>query len=337
MKEYDVIIIGGGLAGSTLGYILRKQNKKVLIVEQQNVKTKNKLCGGLLTKKSFELLCELFGKATMKKLVSRKHNSCIINDGNIKLNISEIETYSVYRKDLDDYVINQYLDINGKVIDNTTYQSIDFESNQITINNETYKYNYLVGADGIFSKLRKDVTSRQQRFNFALEVVENNHNNKLEIYFFDQFKGYAWIIPNNKNTVIGIGDISGNIKIEKDFDNYLELLNLNIEEKKGAFLPTGTDIYLNYKNIFFIGDSAGLISPITGEGIYYALRSAEILSCNMNKNYIIKMKPIVKKIKKDLFYIKFVYNKKIRNSLFLKYSKSKLIYRIINRFAKRIL
>ena len=43
MKHYNTIIIGGGLSGCVLGYLLKKQQKDVLIVERLNIKTKNKL------------------------------------------------------------------------------------------------------------------------------------------------------------------------------------------------------------------------------------------------------------------------------------------------------
>ncbi len=37
MKHYETIIIGGGLAGCTLGYLLQKTNKNVLIIEKQDL------------------------------------------------------------------------------------------------------------------------------------------------------------------------------------------------------------------------------------------------------------------------------------------------------------
>jgi len=60
MNKYDVVIIGAGLSGCTLGYLLRKQNKKILIIEKQRLKKKDKLCGGLLSEKSYNLLKEIF-------------------------------------------------------------------------------------------------------------------------------------------------------------------------------------------------------------------------------------------------------------------------------------
>lgn len=334
MKKYDVIVIGAGIAGITFGYLMKKANKKVLIIDKLKLSNKNKLCGGLLTEKSYELLCSIFNIDT-KKLIITKNEKCIINNNENILNI-ELETFSIYRKELDNYILKEYLNIGGELIDETQYKNLNLNNNTIEINNNKYQYDYLVGADGVLSQLRKEITGNFQKKNFALEITHNQPNKNLEIFFFNNFKGYGWIIPNNSNNVIGIGEVSEKIKIEDAFNSYLKKINIKEHNVRGAFLPTGNDIYLCYKNVFFIGDSAGLISPITGEGIYYALASAKLLSENLNKNYPIKMRKILNNIKKEQFYIKFVYNDKVRNYLFSRYNNV-LIRKIINGFARRIL
>lgn len=334
MKKYDAIVIGAGIAGITFSYLMKKANKKVLIVEKEKISNKNKLCGGLLTKKSYNLLCIIFN-IDNKKLNIKKNELCVVHNNNNTLNI-KLNLFSVYRKELDSYLLNEYLKLGGELIDETQYTNLDLENSTIEINHQRYQYHYLVGADGVFSQLRKEITGRNQRKNFALEIAHNQISNSLEIYFFNHFKGYGWIIPNCQNSMIGIGEVSEKIKIKDTFVSYLEKMNIKEYHTKGAFLPTGNDIYLSYKNVFFIGDSAGLISPITGEGIYYALISAKILSENLNNNYSARMKKIVKQIKKQHVYLKYVYNDKIRNYLFSRYHNV-FIRRIINKFADRIL
>lgn len=303
MKKYDCIVIGAGIAGITFSYLMKKKNKKVLVVEKSKISNKNKLCGGLLTRKSYDLLCSIFN-IDDKRLAIKKNESCIIHNNKKILDI-KLNTFSVYRSELDNYLLNEYLNIGGDLIDESQYTNLDLNNNTIEINHQKYQYDYLIGADGIFSQLRKEITGRNQRKNFALEMTHHQINNRLEIYFFNHFKGYGWIIPNCSNSMIGIGEVSEKFKIENTFNAYLEKINIKGHNIRGSFLPTGNDIYLSYKNVFFIGDSAGLISPITGEGIYYALISAKILSDNLNRGYSIKMKKVIKKIERgtDLFEI----------------------------------
>lgn len=327
---YDVIIIGAGLAGTTCGYLLKKQNQKVLIIEKEKLEYKDKLCGGLLTKKAYNLFYEIF--EPNNDLNFEHHKNFIINNMNNKILIKH-DFYSVYRKDLDNYTLNKYLNIGGEIIDNVNSYNLELESNTLTINNKKYQYKYLIGADGVFSNLRKLITGKIQNKNFAYEIVDNKKRN-LEVYFFNKFKGYGWIIPNNRNSIIGVGDVSQNTKIDKNLNDFLDNINIEKNKLRGAFLPTGDDIYLNYKNVFFVGDSAGLISPIIGEGIYYALLSSKILSENIGKNYKSKCFNIIKQIIKERYFKKIIYKDSIRNYVFNHYNNI-LIKSAINHFADK--
>lgn len=336
MEKYDTIIIGGGLAGCSLGKLLLAKKQKVLIIEKHDINNKSKLCGGLVTNKAYNLLQTIYGDL-IKDLHFKKLKEFKILNNKLSISFDNYDIYSIFREDLDKFVVNQYIENGGKIIDKTTYDKIDFENKLLYVNGKGYKYINLVGADGIFSQVRKELTGKNQQKNFALETYAPINNNNLQINFLNNFNGYAWIIPNEKNTILGIGDISKNINLKSSFFKLF-----NIDEKKyklkGAFLPTGDDILLKYKKIHFIGDAAGLISPITGEGIYYALISAYNLSNNIgNNSYQRSMKKEIRKIKKYLFFKKFVYNTKFRNFLFKKYNKSKLITIFINKFAKSLL
>lgn len=339
MKHYDTIIIGGGISGCVLGYLLKKQNKEVLIIEKLYIKNKDKLCGGLLTKKTYDLLCEIYTEELLSKLPLLKHNKVKISSADQNLEFKNINIYSIDRKDLDNFVLSQYIKIGGEIIEGYTYNSINFKDKILTIKEKKYFYENIVGADGALSKLKKDIIHKKIKNNFAYETkATTNKYNSLIINFFNNFKGYGWIIPNKSNTMVGIGNVNGINKIEKEFSDYLKNLKISKKNNRGAFLPDGKNILLDYKNnVYFIGDAAGLISPITGEGIYYAIYSAFVLSDNMNENYKIKMHQTTKQIKKDLFYLKFIYNTRLRNYLFSKYSKNKIVTKLIDNFIKHIL
>lgn len=335
MEKYDTIIIGGGLAGCSLGKLLLKKQHKVLIIEKQDINKKKKLCGGLITTKAYNLLQIIYGDL-IKDLPFKKLKGFNILNNDLSIEFNNYENYSISREDLDKFTLEQYIENGGEIIDKSTYNDIDLENKVLTVNEEKYQYSTLVGADGIFSQLRKELVNKQQEKNFALETYIPINNN-LQIDFLDNFCGYAWIIPNLKNTIIGIGDVSKNTNIKDTFFKHFNISEKN-KQLKGAFLPTGNDILLEYNNVYFIGDAAGLISPITGEGIYYALISAYNLSNNIDANlYKKSMKKEIKNIRKYYFFKKFVYNTKLRKFLFKKYNKSKLITICIDKFAKSLL
>lgn len=335
---YDYLIVGGGLAGSMLGYLLKKNGYDVVILEKQILMKKSKLCGGIITPKTYSLLTSEFPKVDIDNIVKVKFKNCDIID-NIKINLDNIDIKIVDRKKLDDYILNKYLKLGGKVIENSKIENIDFHNNAVISNDKKYKFKYLIGADGTLSCVRKLLTGKIQSKNFALESFQESKNKiNFTIEFMGDYKGYNWIIPMKEEICFGTGNIAQDIKIQGLFEDMAKRYNFK-NDMKGAFLPTGSDILLNKNNVFFIGDAAGLISPITGEGIYYALYSAKLLfkSFKENKDYISLMKNICKKIKKELFLIKIIYNSKIRNFVFRKIAKKNKISNLIKIYIKNLL
>ncbi len=61
-NKYDVIISGGGPAGSTAGYLLSRSGLKVLIIDKSSF-PRHKLCAGLITHKTVRLLERVFGES----------------------------------------------------------------------------------------------------------------------------------------------------------------------------------------------------------------------------------------------------------------------------------
>lgn len=334
MEHYDTIIVGAGLAGCTLGNLLLNKNKNVIIIENQDLKKKNKLCGGIVTAKAYQLLFKIYG-AKLEKINFKKFDTFKVKNNKVTKEIKNQTIYTIHRKDLDDFVVNEFLENGGKILDNINYNKIDFKNKIIYISDKQFKYDNLVGADGIFSKVRNNLTGKNQKMNFAIESENPQKNEMIQIDFLDHFKGYAWNIPNNKTNLIGLGDVSKNKDIKSTFLNYFHLENDT--SIRGAFLPTGDNVFLKKENTFFIGDAAGLASPVIGEGIYYAISSAYNLSKSMNGFYKVRMW-------KDRFIIfshriskLLVYNTYIRNFFYKFYGKSKVISFLIDLALKTLL
>lgn len=334
MEHYDTIIVGAGLAGCTLGNLLLNKNKNVMIIESQDLKKKNKLCGGIVTAKAYQLLFKIYG-AKLEKINFKKFDTFKVKNNKVTKETKNQTIYTIHRKDLDDFVVNEFLENGGKILDNTNYDKIDFKNKIIYISDRHFKYDNLVGADGIFSKVRNNLTGKNQKMNFAIESENPQKNEMIQIDFLDHFKGYAWNIPNNKTNLIGLGDVSKNKDIKSTFLNYFHLENDT--SIRGAFLPTGDNVFLKNENTFFIGDAAGLASPVIGEGIYYAISSAYNLSKSMNGFYKVRMW-------KDRFIIfshriskLLVYNTYIRNFFYKFYGKSKIISFLIDLALKTLL
>lgn len=105
--------------------------------------------------------------------------------------------------------------------------------------------------------------------------------NGIELICGDFTKGYGWVFPNQETIVIGAGNLTSEMsekEILRAFPNFLmDLIRPGKIKFRGAYAPSGISVILgrpDYQDMVLIGDAAGLIDPLTGEGLYYALMSA---------------------------------------------------------------
>jgi flavin-dependent dehydrogenase len=110
----------------------------------------------------------------------------------------------------------------------------------------------------------------------------------MQIQFLDRLHGYIWIFPRADHVSAGI---CGRLKdrstseLRRLLETWLPRLGFDFREAGfySHILPslrpsTLRHVAVNGKSWALIGDAAGFVDAITGEGLYYALRSAELLS-----------------------------------------------------------
>ena len=83
------------------------------------------------------------------------------------------------------------------------------------------------------------------------------------------------VLPQKDYYTVGLGGSNEGKRMKtvaKEFFDHV--IGRDVENVKGAFIPTGKKLSLAAlpANVLLAGDAAGFIDPITGEGIYYALR-----------------------------------------------------------------
>lgn len=273
---YDYVIVGGGLSGATLGYLLQQQGLNVIIFEKQPLESKEKLCGGIITTKTYNILINLFPQKEIKDLISNHFTSIFLKVNSISQRVDNIDFRVVKRKELDDYIINKYIEAGGKIIDKCKITEINIDNNYMVVNDNIIYYNYLIGADGCFSQVRKCLTGVNQSYILGFESFQKNLSIPISIpivEFNSRQIGYNLIMPVKDTILLGSCDLTSS---EQNINAYEQMVNSyggqpNI--RKGGFLPTGQEILLQKNNVYLVGDAAGLIHPLTGEGIYYALSS----------------------------------------------------------------
>lgn len=215
MTEVKYLIIGGGLAGATLGYYLLRNNVTDVCIIEKDKLPKDKLCAGIVSEKSQLELKKIFTNSELEKLYINCYNNVDIH-ADKNLVIENCKVNIVKRFDLDNSIINKYIDLNGKYV-NDELIKIDIEKNIAFLKSgEKIKYEYLISAEGVNSKIRKildnDYSLNSKLFSYEtttpIDNIKEEYKNKLIISFKGFKKGYGWTITRGNDIVIGMGDIS---------------------------------------------------------------------------------------------------------------------------------
>jgi len=300
-SDYDAVIVGGGPGGSTAAYLLSKFGFQVLVIDKENF-PRPKLCGGLLTDKTFRLLNRVFDETesslTDKHILNFRadHYEVFYKDKPMVKKHSEIPFFFVDRKIYDSFLLEKAREAGAEIIEGEKVQAVDFSTTEVvTSTGKRFRSRFIVGADGANSVVRKElfsagrVDAHQWRRNLAtgLEVFVNRDETTKAIdhptLFFGFVRwGYSWLFPNRDMIVVGSGglNVANRGDFLKSFHDFLSSLNLNegrVSRIVGHPVPYGNFLRKPVSDSFLlVGDAAGFVDPITGEGIFYAQRSAEL-------------------------------------------------------------
>lgn len=300
----DVGIVGSGPAGCAAAIVLAKKGFKVTIFEKEKI-PRYKACGGGVAIRCVNSLSKLGVDIEEVALQSYKGFVICYNNLKAKADLNKTIGWGVYREDFD-YLLAQNAVYNGANIRQIKVNGIKKINNEIFLSTECgiKKTNILLAADGINSTIRNDLNIfyNHDKLGFCLvsEVVEdwhkiNNLNDLLLLDFSYLKKGFCWAFPKkDKNTInVGIGSYLNSIRDDNrplkeiliKFAKSHDISN-NFKKFNGALLPFGGTVDCFGKgNVLLLGDAAGLASPLTGEGIPYALESGMIAANSVLKYF----------------------------------------------------
>ncbi len=276
-NRYNVIIVGAGPAGLSCAEVLAKSGKSVLVLEKNN-EVGPKICaGGLTTKVKKENFLSL------RDIDRIFHSIKIIFPGTIKkITCHNPLIATIDRGKLGKIMLEKALKFGAEV--ETGIEVKEISNNSIIANGQKINYQYLVGADGSNSMIRKFLGIKTEKILVTLQYVIPQEIQKFEEmkYFLDSriFNGYFWVFPHRNYTIVGAGYnpkyTRKKISLKNTFEKWLKDKNIKTARIKLEGWPINID-YRGYQfgNKFLIGDAGGFTSGLTGEGIYFAIISGK--------------------------------------------------------------
>jgi geranylgeranyl reductase family protein len=296
--SYDVIVVGAGPAGSITAHDCAKAGLRTLLLEKSK-HPREKPCGGAVMYRGLHILR---GKLPTS-LVQRRINGLrfLLPSGEAaEFSSEKMIGITVFRERFDEFLAKRAADAGAelKELTKVKHASTGPESAAIlTADGQEIKTRFLVGADGVNSIVAKSLGLRPSRKNLQRvglgmesdfyvgeEGVMNATNGKpsiLEIIPVENRVAYGWMFPKREHLCIGIAGAAVHMyplrpafaafrrKMEKRLG-----IPLNLEKRRVYFLGADGTSSRNVRDrALLVGDAAGFVDPMMGEGIAYAMKS----------------------------------------------------------------
>jgi geranylgeranyl reductase family protein len=280
MKQ--VAVLGGGPAGAFAAAQLATAGKRVVLFDEKLAWEKP--CGGGLTYKAYQQYPFLLENDVPKKFV-RETNLAAPRAGETALTLDQpLLIYS--RIDLNQLLLDRAASA-GVEIAKTRVLGVERQDDGwlVRTKNGTVEAESCIVATGARNPLREvgtELTSADTMF--ALGYYVPGEREGIDIQFLPELEGYIWVFPRCGHLSVGIcGKGEPASSLRKRLETYMAEKNLAIKGSTfySHLLPClATPAWKSNRvagdGWLAVGDAAGLVDPITGEGLYYALRSAEL-------------------------------------------------------------
>ncbi len=278
----QVAVLGGGPAGAYAGERLAAAGLKVTVYDEKLAWEKP--CGGGLTYKAYSQYPFLIDNPTPKRFI-RETVLSEPRGGEAVLQLTDpLLIYS--RLDLNHMLLAR-AESAGVRIEKTRIQQIERTGSgwRLRTGACAAEADFLIVATGARNTL-KDVGTQltPEDAMSALGYYVPGDQERIDIQFLPELRGYIWIFPRCGHLSVGIcGKGEPAASLRKRLERFMTERGLNW--KGAAFyshlLPAlDCGSWLNNRvagdGWMAVGDAAGLVDPITGEGLYYAIRSGDL-------------------------------------------------------------
>ena len=304
MKNYSdhIAIIGAGIAGLTLGIMLKKNNIPNVIFERSSDVSENG--AGISISPN--------GKRVLEKLEIL--DELQINSGNstksiFYSNLKEITTISTNilttsRKCLHDALLNKYIDLGGNIKFNSELKDMNTKQNQICLKNgEFFKVRHIAACDGIKSichKKESAINSNPKYSGYSVwRVIFESKQTSINFHLGPNFHVVSY--PVDSNRVSFVAALKNDNKFKESWkekgtiDDLLDEVPPRIIDKYKS-IKESKNIYrwgvyirpqiefLFKENITYLGDAAHPIVPFIGQGGCMALEDAYAFGYLLSKH-----------------------------------------------------
>jgi menaquinone-9 beta-reductase len=291
MDACDVLIVGGGPAGSSCAWGLRDSGLDVAILDRQSF-PRDKVCGGWITP---QVLSELgidpseYGRGRVLQPIMAFRTGWIGGPA-LETDYEATVSYGIRRREFDDYLLRRS---GARLLEPAALASLQRDSGSWIVNGNI-RARLVVGAGGHFCPVAKLTGAKRAKENAVVaQEAEFEMDDREqagcrvrpatpELYFCPDLKGYGWCFRKNNYLNIGLGRLDQH-RLSEHVAAFLRFLksagriafDIPSSLLGHAYLLYGvSERKISDDGVLLIGDAAGLAYKQSGEGIRPAIESA---------------------------------------------------------------
>ncbi len=299
--DYDVIVVGAGPAGSIASYELARAGIRIALLEKFTI-PRDKPCGGAVMARGLHIVRGKIPKRIVEQMIHGLR--FVLPDGKeAQFKSDRLIGITVFRSLFDEFLAKRAEAAGAELHENArvVLASTSEHHAQVKLRNgDQLEAKFLIGADGVNSIVSRSLGLRPKRknpFRIGLGMEADFHVGHegvmeatrgdpsiLEIIPVDGRISYGWMFPKKEHLAIGIAGASVHMHplrpIFESFRKKLEArigIDLKTDKKRTYFLGGDGILGKNYtRRALLVGDAAGFVDPMMGEGIAYAMRSGQL-------------------------------------------------------------
>jgi len=302
--DFDAIVAGAGPGGAAAAWFLTQAGLRVLVVEKARL-PRYKPCGGAIPRPTLERFPFAFDSVIASAPTGVRLT--FPGQSGVDITLDDRPMVMVRRSEFDAFLLERS---GAEVLEGAAVTGVaeDASGVQVQAGDRPLVARYLVGADGAASLVARRLGLRQKRqWGGTLEaevplsgdpVLEQAYGNRALFALGSLGWGYSWVFPKGDHLSVGIGRVrAGRVDLRAAFGREMDRLGIGLDGvavyghplpcyqtprwpwRRGApwrargSLPQET---LTTQRCVLVGDAAGLVDPLLGEGIRYAIISARL-------------------------------------------------------------
>ena len=287
VERFDVIVVGAGPAGSTAAYRLARSGAKVLLLDRARF-PRDKPCGGGLTERAVKQL-PVSVDPVVEEVVDRfelgfRYGTRFVRGGERPL------VLMTQRRLLDAHLAAAAAAAGADFRDGlrATALELDDDGGTVRFDGTAATAPVVIGADGVNGLTARALGFGARRHGVALEgnlsyvhAREDRWRGRAVVELGSVPGGYAWVFPKGDHVNVGVGGwVSEGPRLREHLERACSAYGLphaRLESVRGWRLPMRRAGETPVRGrTLLVGDAAGLIDPLSGDGIYEALLSSRL-------------------------------------------------------------